>query len=80
MVRLIKILPLLTLVLNGDTFHAGTAWTAANTAFMCAASTVRFQLHFVKEGYSLPKDGHYLPGFKPGFLQPSSTSQDDLDH
>lgn len=51
----------------------------ASTAFTCVADTIRYHPHFVKEGYSLPDGIHYLPGLKPSFSQPPSTSRDGLN-
>lgn len=79
MVRLVKVLPFLVLVVNGDVFHAGPPCLDANTAITCTADIIRFQVHLVKERYGLPDGVHYLPDFKPKILRPPSTSQDDLD-
>lgn len=78
-VSLEKLPPFSGLVVNGDKFHASSAWTSANTAFMCAANTIRYPVHFVNERYSLPDGIHYLADFKPAFLQTMPTTQDDLD-
>lgn len=51
----------------------------ANSGSPCAADTVRYHIHSVKEGCGLPDGVQYLPGFKTGFLQPQSTSLDDFD-
>lgn len=76
--RLLKVAPFLVVVVNVDTLHVGPAWTDANTALTYTAGTIRNYFHLVREVYSLPDRIRYLPGFKPKFLQPPSTSQDDL--
>lgn len=77
-VRLVTVPPFLVVVVNGDTFHASSAWMGASTVFTCAADTDRYQVHFVKEGYSLLDGVRYVLDFKPRFLQSPSTGQDDL--
>lgn len=47
--------------------------------FTRATDTIRYHVPFLKEWYSLPDGTHYLPGYKPKFLEPSCTSQDDLN-
>lgn len=78
-VRLVVGPPFSVLVASGDLFRAGRVWTIVNTAFMCASDTIMSHVHFVKKKYSFPHGIHYLPDFKPRFLQPPSTNQNDLD-
>lgn len=77
-VRLSKVMSFSVLVVNGDVFHPGSAWTDASTASTCAADTIGYPIHFVKKKNSLPDSIHYLLGIKSRFLKPPSTSQDDL--
>lgn len=79
MVRLVKVRPFLVPVVNGDLFYAGPAYNDASTSFMCATDTITYHVYFVKGECSLPDGIHHLPDFKPRFLQPQSTNQDDLD-
>lgn len=68
----------LVLNVNGNAFDSGSAHTDASIAFRSAGNTVRYSVHFVKEGYSLPDKIRYLPNFHPRSLQPFCTSQNDL--
>lgn len=76
---LVRVPPSLVLVVHGDTFHAGPAWKDANTAFRFFSDTIRYHVHFAKDGYSFSDGVQYLPDLKPRVSQPLSTSQDDLD-
>lgn len=69
-----KVPPFLELVVNVGTFYANLAPTDARKAFMCAADTIKYHVHLLKEGYSLPDSMHYLPDSKPRTPQPPSTS------
>lgn len=78
-VRLVKVPPFSVLVVNSDTFPAGSTWRDANSAFTCEADTVRYHVHLVKARCSLTDDIHSLPDFIPRCPQPPCTSQVDLD-
>lgn len=41
--------------------------------------TITCHVHLAKEDDNLLDSTHYLPDFKPGFLQPPCTSPDDLN-
>lgn len=77
--HLVKNPSFLVLHMNGDTFHAGLAWRDANTAFRCAAQTIKYHVHFVKEGNSLSDGIQFLSDFKTRFMKPPSTKRDDFD-
>lgn len=76
--RLVKVPPIVVLAVSGDTLHAVPSWTDTLTAWRSAVDTIRYQVHFDKEAYSLPDSIHFLPEIKPGFLQPPSINEDDL--
>lgn len=66
-------------ILSGDLFHAGPAWTDVPTAFSFTAGTIENHVHFVNERYRIPDGIRYLPDFRPGLLEQSFTIQGDLD-
>lgn len=53
--RLVTVPQISVLVVNNDTFYAVSAWMDADIAFTCAASTIRYHVQLIKEGYGLPE-------------------------
>lgn len=76
---MIKVLWFSVLVANVDLLHAGSVWTDAIAAFICATDTIRHHHHFDLERHSLLEGTHYLSDFKSRFLEPQSTIRDELD-
>lgn len=66
-------------VVNGGTIQAGPAWTGEGAVPTCAMDTIQYQAQLVKWEYSLSDVILYFPDFKPTFLQPPSTNENDLD-
>lgn len=77
-VRLVTVPPFSVIVVSGDTFHAGAAWDDGRSSRVCGAESMRYLLHFVKEGYNLPDGIHFLQEFKPILLLPSLADKDEI--
>lgn len=77
-VRLVTVPPFSVIVVSGDTFHAGPAWNDGGSSSVYGAESMRYHMHFVKEGYSLPDGIHFLPEFKPRFLLPSAADTENI--
>lgn len=67
--KLVKVPHYFKVVVGGDIFHPGPAWSDEGMKALSAVDTGRYRVHFVKKGYSLPAAVHFLPYFKRSSLE-----------
>lgn len=75
--RLVNVPSYWIIVVNGDSFHGRFAWSNAVVTGMSAVDTVRYRVHLLEMGYSLPDAIHFFRDFKPRFLKPPSASTEN---
>lgn len=76
-VRLVVIPPFSVIVVRGDAFHAGAASDDIPGFPVFGSASVRYHVHFVPEGYSLPDGIHLAQNFQPHFQKPADLSSDE---
>lgn len=76
--RLAKVPPFLVPVVNEDTIHGFSAQKDTKTAFNRAADTIKYHAQLVLKECNHHYAVQNVPGFILSFLQPPSSSQDEL--
>lgn len=75
-VQLVKVSPYSFIVVNGDIFHPGPAWSDGAMEGRSAVDTIRYHVYFLEKAYNLQNPIHFFPHFKPRFSKPLSVSNE----